>query len=49
MKMGQRASVQNEILYHDVEVPAENMLGREGTGFIYAMKTFDRLVQVLLP
>jgi acyl-CoA dehydrogenase len=41
-KMGQKASVQNEILYHDVEVPAENMLGREGTGFIIAMKTFDR-------
>lgn len=42
LKMGQKASVQNEILYHDVEVPAENMLGREGTGFLYAMKTFDR-------
>ncbi len=41
-KMGQKASVQNEILYHDVEVPAENMLGREGTGFLIAMKTFDR-------
>jgi len=41
-KMGQRASVQNEIIYQDVEVPAENMLGREGTGFIIAMKTFDR-------
>ncbi len=41
-KMGQKASVQNEILYHDVEVAAENMLGREGTGFIIAMKTFDR-------
>ncbi len=41
-KMGQKASVQNEILYHDVEVPAENMLGREGTGFLFAMKTFDR-------
>jgi acyl-CoA dehydrogenase len=41
-KMGQKASVQNEIIYRDVEVPAENMLGREGTGFIIAMKTFDR-------
>jgi acyl-CoA dehydrogenase len=41
-KMGQKASVQNEIIYHDVEVPVENMLGREGTGFIIAMKTFDR-------
>ena len=41
-KMGQRASVQNEIKYHDVEVPAENMLGREGQGFSIAMRTFDR-------
>jgi len=41
-KMGQRASVQNEIIYTDVEVPAENMLGNEGHGFLIAMKTFDR-------
>lgn len=41
-KMGQRASVQSEIKYHDVEVPVENMLGGEGRGFIIAMKTFDR-------
>jgi acyl-CoA dehydrogenase len=41
-KMGQKASVQNEIKYHDVEVPAENMLGEEGRGFLIAMKTFDR-------
>ncbi len=41
-KMGQKASVQNEIIYTDVEVPAENMLGQEGYGFLIAMKTFDR-------
>jgi len=41
-KMGQRASVQNEIIYTNVEIPAENMLGNEGHGFLIAMKTFDR-------
>ncbi len=41
-KMGQRASVQNEIKFEDVEIPAENILGGEGHGFIIAMKTFDR-------
>jgi acyl-CoA dehydrogenase len=42
MKMGQRASVQNEIIFHDVEVPVTNLLGQEGHGFLIAMKTFDR-------
>ncbi len=41
-KMGQKASVQNEILFHDVEVPVENRLGDEGSGFPIAMRTFDR-------
>ncbi len=41
-KMGQKASVQNEIVFTDVEVPVENRLGMEGHGFLIAMKTFDR-------
>ncbi len=41
-KMGQKASVQNEIIFTDVEVPVENRIGDEGYGFIIAMKTFDR-------
>ena len=39
--MGIRASVQRELIFEDVRVPAENMLGREGMGFIIAMDTFD--------
>ena len=41
-KMGQKASVQNEIIFTDVEIPVENRIGAEGYGFIIAMKTFDR-------
>jgi acyl-CoA dehydrogenase len=41
-KMGQKASVQNEIIFTDVEIPQENRIGDEGYGFIIAMKTFDR-------
>lgn len=41
-KMGQKASVQNEIEFHDVEIPEANRIGDEGYGFIIAMKTFDR-------
>lgn len=41
-KMGQKASVQNEIIFRDVEIPESNRLGDEGTGFLIAMKTFDR-------
>jgi acyl-CoA dehydrogenase len=40
-KMGHRASNTAEIFFDDVKVPAENLLGKEGIGFIIAMKTFE--------
>jgi acyl-CoA dehydrogenase len=40
-KMGQRASDTAEIVFENVEVPAENMVGQEGHGFYLAMKVFD--------
>lgn len=41
-KMGIRANCTRELVFEDCKVPAENMLGREGTGFITAMKVFDK-------
>lgn len=41
-KMGIRASATRELVFQDCRVPAENMLGRRGTGFFTAMKTFDQ-------
>ena len=40
-KMGIRASATTELVFQDCEIPAENVLGKEGMGFIIAMKTFD--------
>lgn len=40
-KMGIRASLQREIFFEDCRVPKENVLGREGMGFVVAMKTLD--------
>lgn len=40
-KMGIRASSTSEIVLTDCEVPAENLLGKEGDGFAIAMNTLD--------
>jgi acyl-CoA dehydrogenase len=40
-KMGQRASDTAQITFENVEIPAENILGGEGQGFIIGMKVFD--------
>jgi alkylation response protein AidB-like acyl-CoA dehydrogenase len=41
-KMGIRGSQTGELIFEDCEVPAENLLGREGDGFKIAMMTLDR-------
>ncbi|HHN64056.1 MAG TPA: acyl-CoA dehydrogenase [Nitrospirae bacterium] len=41
-KMGIRASVTRELIFDNCRVPKENLLGREGMGFIVAMKTLDQ-------
>ncbi len=41
-KLGIRASTTRELIFNDVKVPKENLLGgKEGIGFIATMKTFD--------
>jgi len=40
-KLGIRASSTMELIFNDCKVPAENLLSKEGMGFIVTMKTFD--------
>jgi alkylation response protein AidB-like acyl-CoA dehydrogenase len=41
-KMGIRGSPTVELVFENCEVPAENLLGEEGTGFKTAMKVLDK-------
>jgi alkylation response protein AidB-like acyl-CoA dehydrogenase len=40
-KMGIRASATRELIFDNCRIPKENIVGREGLGFILAMKTLD--------
>jgi butyryl-CoA dehydrogenase len=40
-KMGIRASATRELVFEDCRVPAENLVAKEGMGFMAAMKTLD--------
>ena len=40
-KLGLRASDTSEMIFEDCEIPAENLLGQEGNGFIDAMRVLD--------
>lgn len=41
-KMGHRASNTVELTFENVKIPEENLLGKEGMGFIIAMRTLDK-------
>jgi len=40
-KMGIKGSPTGELVFEELEVPAENLIGEEGQGFLYAMRTLD--------
>ena len=41
IKMGVRSSQTSELVFTDCEIPAENLLGNEGDGFLMAMQTVE--------
>ncbi len=41
-KMGIRGSATRELSFQDCLIPRENLLGKEGQGFLIAMRTFDQ-------
>jgi alkylation response protein AidB-like acyl-CoA dehydrogenase len=40
-KMGIRASATRELVFQDCAIPASNLIGKEGTGFIHAVNTLN--------
>jgi alkylation response protein AidB-like acyl-CoA dehydrogenase len=40
-KMGLRSSATVQLVFEDLRVPAANMLGEQGMGFVYAMQSLD--------
>ncbi|MFC1498832.1 acyl-CoA dehydrogenase family protein [Verrucomicrobiota bacterium] len=41
-KMGIRASSTRELIFQDCRIPKENLISKEGMGFMVAMKTLDK-------
>jgi butyryl-CoA dehydrogenase len=41
-KMGIRASKTSELIFEDCRIPKENLIYKEGLGFVVAMKTLDK-------
>ena len=41
-KMGIRASATRELVFRNCLIPEENLIGKEGLGFVQAMRLFDR-------
>ena len=41
VKMGVRTSHTSELVFEDCEIPAENLIGQEGAGFLMALQTVE--------
>ena len=41
IKMGVRSSHTSELIFEDCEIPADNLIGQEGAGFLMAMQTVE--------
>ncbi|MFC1654438.1 acyl-CoA dehydrogenase family protein [Myxococcota bacterium] len=41
-KMGMRGSVNSELFFEDMRIPAQNLIGQEGTGFFNLMQTLSQ-------